>query len=79
MIQNDLVASLSNFAGKKLILNIFPSIDTGTCAASVRKFNEKLELAALCISEIYLLHKNDFAVLKDLKTSLTIRFSRRRF
>jgi thiol peroxidase len=55
MIQNDLsVASLSNFAGKKLILNIFPSIDTGTCAASVRKFNEsagKLEnTAVLCIS-----------------------------
>jgi thiol peroxidase len=31
--------SLQDFAGKKLILNIFPSIDTGTCAASVRKFN----------------------------------------
>jgi thiol peroxidase len=45
MIQNDLsVASLSNFAGKKLILNIFPSIDTGTCAASVRKFNEVPEI-----------------------------------
>jgi thiol peroxidase len=59
MIQNDLsVASLSNFAGKKLILNIFPSIDTGTCAASVRKFNEKLEnTAVLCISEIYLCTK----------------------
>jgi thiol peroxidase len=55
LIQNDLsVASMSNFAGKKLILNIFPSIDTGTCAASVRKFNEsaaKLEnTAVLCIS-----------------------------
>ena len=31
--------SLKDFAGKKVILNIFPSIDTGTCAASVRKFN----------------------------------------
>jgi thiol peroxidase len=31
--------SLKDFAGKKIILNIFPSIDTGTCAASVRKFN----------------------------------------
>ncbi len=41
LVQNDLsVASLSNFAGKKLVLNIFPSIDTGTCATSVRKFNE---------------------------------------
>jgi thiol peroxidase len=55
LIQNDLsVASLSNFSGKKLILNIFPSIDTGTCAASVRKFNEtagNLEnTTVLCIS-----------------------------
>jgi thiol peroxidase len=32
--------SLSKFAGKKVILNIFPSIDTPTCATSVRKFNE---------------------------------------
>ena len=55
LIQNDLsVASLSDFAGKKLVLNIFPSIDTGTCAASVKKFNAsagKLEnTAVLCIS-----------------------------
>lgn len=55
LIQNDLsVASLSDFAGKKLILNIFPSIDTGTCATSVRKFNEtagNLEnTTVLCIS-----------------------------
>ena len=31
--------SLKDFAGKKIILNIFPSIDTGVCATSVRKFN----------------------------------------
>ena len=55
LIQNDLsIASLGSFSGKKLVLNIFPSIDTGTCATSVRKFNEtaaKLEnTAVLCIS-----------------------------
>ena len=33
--------NLSYFAGKKVILNIFPSVDTGTCAASVREFNKK--------------------------------------
>lgn len=45
---------ISSFAGSNVILNIFPSVDTGVCAASVRKFNE---LAAslpntkvLCIS-----------------------------
>lgn len=42
LVKNDLsIATLADFAGKKLVLNIFPSIDTGTCATSVRKFNEK--------------------------------------
>ena len=55
LVQNDLsVASLSSFAGKKLVLNIFPSIDTGTCATSVRKFNESASnlenTTVLCIS-----------------------------
>lgn len=47
--------SLSDFAGKKVILNIFPSIDTGTCATSVRKFNKKAaaleNTVILCISK----------------------------
>lgn len=33
--------SLSDFAGKKKILNIVPSLDTPTCATSTRKFNER--------------------------------------
>ena len=33
--------TLDAFAGKKKILNIVPSLDTPTCAASTRKFNEK--------------------------------------
>lgn len=37
--------TLEDFAGKKVILNIFPSIDTPTCATSVRTFNK--EAAAL--------------------------------
>lgn len=48
------VKSLSDFKGKNLVLNIFPSIDTGTCAASVRNFNKAAaDLAnttVLCIS-----------------------------
>ncbi|MBE8719893.1 thiol peroxidase [Sphingobacterium pedocola] len=47
--------TLGDFAGKKVILNIFPSVDTGTCAASVRKFNEKASslenTIVLCISK----------------------------
>lgn len=55
MIQTDLsTATLATFAGSRLVLNIFPSIDTGTCAASVRAFNEKASQLAntkvLCIS-----------------------------
>lgn len=55
LVQNDLsIATLSNFDGKKLVLNIFPSIDTGTCATSVRKFNESAagleNTVVLCIS-----------------------------
>ena len=33
--------TLDDFAGKTVVLNIFPSIDTGVCQASVRAFNEK--------------------------------------
>lgn len=46
--------SLTDFAGQKVVLNIFPSIDTGVCAASTRHFNAaagKLSnTAVLCIS-----------------------------
>lgn len=48
-------ARLNDYKGKKLVLNVFPSIDTGTCAQSVREFNKKaagLENArVLCISK----------------------------
>lgn len=47
-------ARLSDYAGVRLILNIFPSIDTGVCATSVRKFNELAtslyNVKVLCIS-----------------------------
>lgn len=33
--------TLANFAGKRKVLNIVPSLDTPTCATSTRKFNEK--------------------------------------
>ena len=55
LVKTDLgIATLADFAGSKLVLNIFPSIDTGTCATSVRTFNadaSKLEnTKVLCIS-----------------------------
>lgn len=46
--------TLANYKGKRVILNIFPSVDTPTCATSVRHFNQeasKLEnTVVLCIS-----------------------------
>lgn len=47
--------TLEDFAGAKLVLNIFPSIDTGTCAMSVRAFNEQAAsfegVKVLCVSK----------------------------
>ncbi|MBP9849807.1 MAG: thiol peroxidase [Flavobacterium sp.] len=55
LVKTDLgTATLADFAGSRVVLNIFPSIDTGTCATSVRKFNENASTLentkVLCIS-----------------------------
>lgn len=55
LVKNDLsITSLNDYVGSRLVLNIFPSIDTGTCATSVRKFNESasslINTKVLCIS-----------------------------
>ncbi len=46
--------SLADLAGKRVVLNIFPSVDTPTCATSVRTFNEKAasldNTVVVCIS-----------------------------
>lgn len=46
--------TLADFAGKTVILNIYPSVDTGTCATSTRKFNALAsnlpDVAVLCVS-----------------------------
>jgi thiol peroxidase len=48
------IQKLSDFKGHKVVLNIFPSVDTGTCATSVRSFNkeaaEMKNTKVLCIS-----------------------------
>ncbi|MFM9988332.1 thiol peroxidase [Flavobacterium sp.] len=55
LVKSDLsAASLADYKGSKVVLNIFPSIDTGTCATSVRTFNAKASTLdntkVLCIS-----------------------------
>lgn len=48
------VKTLNDFKGKRVVLNVFPSIDTGTCAQSVRTFNEEAaemdNTVVLCVS-----------------------------
>ena len=56
LVKNDLsMGSLSDYKGTKVVLNIFPSLDTGTCAASVRRFNQEASKLSntkvLCISK----------------------------
>ena len=56
LVKSDLGSlSLSDLKGKKLILNIFPSLDTSVCATSVRKFNQlaagKPNVTVLAISK----------------------------
>jgi len=56
LVKSDLsVLTIAELKGKKLILNIFPSLDTGVCATSVRKFNQmaagKPNTQVLCISK----------------------------
>ncbi len=66
---------LANFAGKTLILNIFPSIDTAVCATSVRKFNESAssrpDATVLCISMDLPFALNRFCGAEGLKNVQT--------
>jgi thiol peroxidase len=67
--------SLKDFAGKKVVLNIFPSIDTGVCATSVRKFNEqasKLNNAVVvCVSADLPFAQNRFCGAEGIKNVVT--------
>ncbi|MDT0688221.1 thiol peroxidase [Salegentibacter sp. F188] len=55
LVKTDLsTATLNDFKGKRVVMNIFPSIDTGVCATSVRNFNQRASdlknTVVLCIS-----------------------------
>ncbi len=56
LVGTDLGAvSAADFAGKRLVVSIFPSVDTGTCAAAMRTFNEEAagldNTVVLCVSK----------------------------
>ncbi|HRJ53808.1 MAG TPA: thiol peroxidase [Candidatus Thiothrix moscowensis] len=55
LVKTDLSeVGMGDFAGRTVVLNIYPSVDTGICAASTRRFNEVAssnpDVAVLCVS-----------------------------
>lgn len=55
LVSKDLTdVNLSDFEGKRVVLNVFPSLDTPVCAASVRRFNQEAanmkDVAVVCVS-----------------------------
>jgi thiol peroxidase len=68
--------SLADYKGSKLILNIFPSLDTGTCAASVRQFNKAAadldNTKVLCISRDLPFAQGRFCGAEGLENVITL-------
>lgn len=68
--------TLAEFAGKTVVLNIFPSIDTPVCAASVRRFNQEAGLRAntvvLCISADLPFAHHRFCEVEGLKNVIPL-------
>lgn len=68
--------SLSEYAGKRKVLNIFPSVDTGVCATSVRKFNqlasELNNTVVLCISADLPFAQSRFCGADNLNNVITL-------
>ena len=66
---------LSDYKGKRVLLNIFPSLDTSTCATSVRKFNkwvsEKDNIVVLCISKDLPFAQSRFCGAEGLENVIT--------
>ncbi len=74
--------SLKDFAGKRIVLNIFPSIDTDVCATSVRKFNAEANAlentVVLCASLDLPFAHNRFCGAEGLETVIPVSELRQR-
>ena len=82
LIKNDLSAfTLDEYRGKYVVLNIFPSIDTGVCAASVRKFNKLAastpNTVVLCISRDLPFAQSRFCGAEGIENVVTLSDFRR--
>ncbi len=77
LVKSDLSqVTLKDFTGHKLVLNIFPSLDTGVCAASVRRFNkvagELQNTKVLCISRDLPFAQSRFCGAEGLTNVITL-------
>ena len=68
--------NLGDFKGTKLVLNIFPSIDTATCATSVKKFNANASnlpnTKVLCVSRDLPFAQNRFCGVEGLENVINL-------
>ena len=75
--------SLATYAGKRKVLNIFPSIDTPTCATSVRQFNKRASeldnAVVLCVSADLPFAQARFCGAEGLSNVSTLSLMRGRF
>ncbi len=74
--------SLRDVAGKRVVLNIFPSIDTPTCSASVRRFNTEISqhenAVVLCISRDLPFAHNRFCEAEGIENAIALSEMRHR-
>ena len=74
--------SLKDFTGKNVVLNIFPSVDTNTCATSVREFNKRVaavdNTVVLCISKDLPFAQKRFCGAEGIDRALTLSDFRNR-
>ena len=76
LVKSDLSEiKLSDLKGKKVVLNIFPSLDTGVCAASVRHFNKAAgeldNTVVVCVSKDLPFAHGRFCTAEGLKNVVT--------
>lgn len=68
--------TFADFAGKNIVLNIFLSLDTSTCAMSVRRFNEMAaslkDTVVLCVSEDLPFAQKRFCGVEEIESAITL-------
>jgi thiol peroxidase len=82
LVKSDLTClTLDDCKGKRVIMNIFPSIDTGVCATSVRKFNQMAaslpDTLVLCISRDLPFAQGRFCAAEGIENVVTVSDYRR--